>query len=541
MMRLLSLLCCFLLSTYLQSHGQYSPKREFRAIWIATINNIDWPSKAGLSVAQQKAEFVELIDRHVKDGMNTIIVQVRPAADAFYRSSLEPWSQWLTGTQGVPPEPFYDPMAFMIEEAHARNLEFHAWLNPFRAVSNINTAKLHDSHITLKRPEWFLNYGILKLFNPGIPEVREYLFSVIEDIVRRYDVDGIHFDDYFYPYPDPIYHLSDQATYVRYGKEFSNKAEWRRENINLFVKGVYERIKAIKPWVKFGISPYGVWRNAKNDAYGSDTQSGYTCYDHLHADIRKWAQQGWLDYLAPQLYQNIKHKKNPFATLTKWWDDNSFGRHIYIGHAAYRVYWSSDKSWFDPEELPNQVRLTRSYKNIKGSTFYSSKSLENNRGGIRDSLRLHIYTTPAIPPTMPWLDSISPNPPESPVVSLAPRGVVVSWKNITSESEIDQIKNHIIYRFTQNISSPDFSDGRNILSVISGNKTDYEDFEAKQVDDYVYYVSTVDRLNNESSPIKANAEVPIDPLIAELGISPELVNELALLLRKNVKSYFGQP
>lgn len=517
-----------------------SPKREFRAVWIATINNIDWPSRAGLPVEKQKEEFIQLLDDHKADGMNTIIVQIRPAGDAFYKSSIEPWSQWLTGQQGVPPDPAYDPLEFIVEEAHHRNLELHAWLNPFRAVANINTAKLHHSHISRKKPEWFLNYGILKLFNPGIPEVREYLIEVIRDIVKRYDVDGIHFDDYFYPYPDPIYHLNDQSTFRRYGAGFVDKAEWRRENINVFIRDSYKAIKEIKPWVKFGISPFGVWRNQKNDEFGSKTRSGYTCYDHLHADIRKWVQMGWVDYMAPQLYQNTKHEKNPFFELTEWWNDNAFGRHIYIGHAAYRVHWSSDKSWYDNRELPKQVRFTRFQKNIMGSTFYSSKSLYRNKGGIRDSLRTNIYHKPAIPPAMPWLDSVAPHPPESPVLAVAPRGVVLSWKPKKELAEAQKTRSYIIYRFPKQVNQFDFSDASNILAILSANRTDFEDPEAKSVDDFKYFISSIDRLNNESEPVPPFIERPIDPLIAELNVSPDVVRQLSAMLRSNVKSYFGR-
>jgi uncharacterized lipoprotein YddW (UPF0748 family) len=517
----------------------YPPKYEFRAVWIATINNIDFPSQAGLSVEQQKEEYRRLLDFHQNNGMNAVIVQVRPAGDAFYQSDLEPWSQWLTGKQGEAPFPFYDPLVFMIEETHKRNMEFHAWLNPFRAVANVYSDKLHTSHIVHKKKEWFLAYGQLKLFNPGIPAVRDYLVSVVADIVRRYDVDGIHFDDYFYPYPDPQYKLKDEPTFKLYGKGFKRLADWRRENLNLFIKGVHEAIKKEKNHVKFGVSPYGVWRNSREDAYGSNTRSGYTCYDHLHADVRHWLKEGWIDYVAPQLYQHRQHKTNPYKELVDWWADNSFGKHVYIGNAPYRIHWDNDPNWKSNTEMPEQLRYSRGFTYVKGNIFYSSKALLKNRGGFTDSLRQHFYNHPAIVPLMPWKDSIAPLPPLSPVVSLAARGVVLSWLSPEKAKDGELPSYYIIYR-TKSTEIPDIQNPKHLYKTLPSHITDWEDEEAKSISDFNYVITSMDRLRNESTVANVKYFEPIPPkpiLIA--GQTPDNVRILSNLMVQNIQLFLN--
>lgn len=299
------------------------PKREFRAAWVATIENIDWPSKKTLSSFKQKEEFLQILDVHKKVGINAVFVQVRSASDAFYAKSTEPWSEWLSGTQGKAPDPYYDPMNFMIEEAHSRNLEFHAWLNLNRGTHK-NPKSITNDHITKKKPEWFVSYGGYKLYNFGIPEVREYIKDLVVNMVKTYDVDGIHFDDYFYPYAIAGETFNDAATFKKFGKGFDNIADWRRQNINLLIKDISDAISVEKKWVKFGISPFGVWRNASVDKKGSPTEGGQTSYDNLYADTRKWAQFGWIDYIAPQVYFAFQHPKVPYLPLVNWWGEKSW-------------------------------------------------------------------------------------------------------------------------------------------------------------------------------------------------------------------------
>ncbi len=393
------LLIVFLFSNSFNLYAQ--KKKEFRAVWIATVSNTDWPSKKGLSTQEQKDEFIRLLDFHQKNGMNAVIMQVRPAADAFYPSPYEPWSEWLTGEQGKAPSPWYDPLAFMIEETHKRGMEFHAWCNPYRANFNIATASIAPTHITKKHPDWFLTYGGKKYFDPGNKEAQKFVVDVVRDIVSRYDVDAIHFDDYFYPYRVPEKEFPDAASYARYGKGMT-KDEWRRSNVDSIILQLYKTIRQTKPSVKFGISPFGVWRNSDKDPRGSQTRAGQTNYDDLYADILLWLEKGWIDYVAPQLYWEFEHTTAPFGTLIDWWSRHTYGKHCYIGLGVYRA--GSNKAWKDSSQLPRQIERIRQTNNVHGMIFYSSKSFEKNPNGWNDMLRLKYFREPALVPEMNWLD-----------------------------------------------------------------------------------------------------------------------------------------
>ncbi|RZK61540.1 MAG: glycoside hydrolase, partial [Pedobacter sp.] len=338
----------------------------------ATVSNIDWPSKPGLSADQQKQELIGLLERHKANGMNAIMLQVRPAADAFYLKSREPWSQWLMGKQGLAPAPGYDPLEFAIKESHFRGIELHAWFNPYRATMSPN-AVTHESHMTKQRPDWFFSYAGKKQFDPGIPEVREYIVQVILDVVKGYDVDGIHFDDYFYPYKVEGQRINDAATFSKYPDGFTNINDWRRNNVNLLIKQLDDSIHFYKNHVKFGVSPFGIWRNKSEDTLGSAT-SGLSNYAELFADSRKWVQEGWVDYINPQIYFSFTRRVAPFGTLVDWWSNNTFGRHLYIGQAAYLVNQRSEAAWSIPSQIPDQVRYIRNNTRVQGSVYFSSKS-----------------------------------------------------------------------------------------------------------------------------------------------------------------------
>ena len=376
---------------------------EFRGVWIATVDNIDWPQKSSSTTYAQKTEFIRQLDMHKQNGMNAVIVQVRPSADAFYPSKLEPWSQWLTGKQGRSPSPYYDPLQFMIEEAHKRGMEFHAWLNPYRANFNINSASIAPDHITRIHPDWFLTYGGKKYFDPSNKDGQAHVVAVVRDIVRRYDVDGIHMDDYFYPYRIAGKEFPDAASYIKSGSKLS-KDDWRRSNVDSIIKKLNQVIKEEKPWCKFGISPFGVWRNKVDDPEGSNTKAGQTNYDDLYADILLWMKQGWVDYVAPQLYWEIGHRLADYEELVDWWSKHSYGRHIYIGHGVYRAY-EKNAAWKNPKELPNQIRMLRQYPEVQGSIYFSSKSFNHNPNGWNDSLQNNYYKLPAMIPEMDWLPS----------------------------------------------------------------------------------------------------------------------------------------
>ena len=429
-----------------QSSIASSPKYEFRAVWIATVNNIDWPSAKNLTTDQQKQAFINILNQQQKMGMNAVIVQIRPSADAFYQSKYEPWSEFLTGKQGVAPTPFYDPLAFMIEETHKRGMEFHAWINPYRAVFG-TASSVAANHITKQHPEWFLKYGDKKYFNPGLPEVMRYLTNVVTDIIRRYDVDAIHMDDYFYPYRIAGKEFPDYQAYIQYGNGLSQDA-WRRSNCDSVVKMIHNAILDYKPLIKFGISPFGVWRNSSVDARGSYTKAGQTCYDDLYADILLWLQKGWIDYIAPQLYWEIGNRLCDYTTLLNWWSNNSYGKQLYIGHGIYRAVEKPTSAWRDPNEIPNEIKLLRADANVQGSVFYSSKYLLYNPNGWADSLQFNYYRAPALIPPMDWVDTIAPQHPHiSKVFVDEDNGVqqfTVSGDGINT-TETETIKNFVVY------------------------------------------------------------------------------------------------
>ena len=382
--------------------AQQPPVYEFRGVWVASVSNIDWPMPNQYRPDLQKAEFIRQLDMHKQNGMNAIIGQVRPAADAFYPSPYEPWSQWLTGVQGQAPSPYYDPLQFMIDESHKRGFEFHAWLNPYRANFSVGRASIAPNHVTKLYPEWFLEYGGKLYFDPGNKEAQNWVVNIVRDIVHRYDVDAIHMDDYFYPYRIAGKEFPDTASYRKYSNGM-NKDDWRRSNVDSIIVAIANVIKEEKPWVKFGISPFGVWRNQDKDPMGSPTRAGVTNYDDLYADVIKWMRLGWIDYLTPQLYWERGHRLVAYETLIDWWSKHTYGRHMYIGHGIYRALEKGSTAWKNNSELPKQIELLRTYPEIQGSVYYSSKIFYKNPNGWNDSLQNNYYRTPALVPPMDWL------------------------------------------------------------------------------------------------------------------------------------------
>ncbi len=388
-------------------HLSAQPKYEFRAVWVATVDNIDWPSTKYLSTENQKAEFIKLLDMHQRNGMNAIVAQIRPATDAFYPSQYEPWSEWLTGTQGIPPKPYYDPLEFMIMETHKRGMEFHAWMNPYRAEFNIGKSSIAATHVTKMHPEWFLYYGNKKYFDPGNKEVQQFVTNVVKDVVSRYELDAIHFDDYFYPYRIAGKEFPDAASFAKYGKGL-DREDWRRSNVDSIILMLSKVIKKENRFCKFGISPFGVWRNNDKDPEGSNTKAGQTNYDDLYADILLWLKNKWIDYVAPQLYWEFSQPKVPFATLIDWWAKHAYGRQVYIGHGIYRALESNSPAWKSKNELPNQIKKLREYPQVQGSIYFSSKTFSRNPNGWNDSLQNNYYKYPALIPPMPWIDNSKP-------------------------------------------------------------------------------------------------------------------------------------
>ena len=377
-----------------------------RAVWIATVDNMDWPSRPGLSTERQKAEMIAILDRLVQLHMNAVIFQVRPAADAFYESSLEPWSEYLTGTMGKAPSPFYDPLAFTVAEAHKRGLELHVWINPYRA-RNSTKRPSSSSHVTRAHPAWVHKYGPYVWMDPGIPAVREHTIRVVVDMVKRYDIDAVHMDDYFYPYPELRRRreipFPDDATYKRYKKAGGtlSRGDWRRQNVNLLVHELYDAVHATKPWVRFGVSPFGIWR----PGYPASVR-GLDQYTELFADARKWWNEGWVDYLVPQLYWPVSRPQQSYVELLKWWSDQNFKhRNLWAGNYTGKVAFTNS-SHFDPSEITEQVKLTRVQPGSNGNVHFSMNVFMRDPQNLNATLLHDVYSEQALVPASPWLENV---------------------------------------------------------------------------------------------------------------------------------------
>ncbi|MDF2431989.1 MAG: hypothetical protein JWP44_1620 [Mucilaginibacter sp.] len=474
------------------------PKREFRGVWIATVENIDWPSTPHLTANEQKKELIDLLDAHQEMGINAIMLQIRPAADAFYAKSREPWSKWLTGKQGKAPDPLYDPLEFAITEAHKRGMELHAWFNPYRATNDGKFSVLSPGHITNNRPEWFFVYGGIKLFNPGIPEVRDYIVKVFLDVVDNYDIDGVHMDDYFYPYKIEGQHINDSETFKAYRDGFDNINDWRRNNVDLLVKMLSDSIHKHKPHIKFGISPFGVWANKSQNDEGSDTH-GLPSYYELFADSRKWIKEGWVDYINPQIYFPIGDRQVPFDKLLDWWSDNTYNRHLYVGMAAYRINERRLTKFKNPASMPNEIKYLRNNRRVEGSVYFSSKSLMNNPLGFTDSLKDNYYRYPSLPPQMLWLDSIPPNAPRNVTATQGIHGVALKWEAPLLAKDNEPVYGYVIYRFDGN-EKVNLNDPKYILHIQYNVTSTFMDETAGKGKTYLYVVTALDRLKNESEP-----------------------------------------
>lgn len=486
--------CAVFLVAHVIATAQTPQKRELRAAWIATVMNIDWPSQKGLSVQQQQEEFVTLLDTLKRRGMNAVIVQVRPVADTFYPSSYEPWSEYLSGVQGEYAQPYYNPLTFMIHEARKRGLEFHAWFNPYRASMN-GELIYADHHPIRSHPEWFLEYGGRYYYDPGHPDAREFVLQSIMETVRHYDLDAVHFDDYFYPYRIADIAFPDSCSYEAYGQSlFENRDDWRRHNVDQFVEELSQRIHAEKPYMKFGISPFGVWRNFERDSLGSHTQAGQTNYDDLYADVLKWLREGWIDYVTPQLYWHIGFQVADYAVLVDWWSRHTFGRHLYIGQGIYRM---GGKGWEDPDELLNQVSLNRTYDTVNGSMYFSAKSFMKTGQEVA-SLMKRIYPQQALVPVMPWLPGRTPAPPQlRGVDGTQGAGVVLHWRDTLSTSAAY----YAVYRFSAG-DSIDIENAAHLRAIVPRSPyatQAWTDADLEKRARYTYVVTACDRLHNESA------------------------------------------
>lgn len=370
-----------------------------RGVWIASVANRDWPSKAGLSASQQRAELLTHLDTAVRNRLNTVFFQVRPTADALWPSPYEPWSQYLTGTQGK--DPGWDPLGTAVKEAHARGLQLHAWFNPYRIAVHADPSRLAASHPARRFPDWVVTYGGKLFYNPGLPEVRAFVEYAMLDAVAKYPVDGVHFDDYFYPYPVAGQTFDDDDAYEEHGGGFPDRAAWRRDNIDRLVRETADRVREVRPGTRFGISPFGVWRNASTDPAGSDTRAGVETYDDLHADTRKWVREGWIDYVVPQLYWNIGFAAADYAKLVRWWAEvaRDSPTQLYVGEALYKAGDPAQPAaWQETGELSRHLTLAGEYPQVRGHVYFAARDVAADRIGAMARVVADHYGRPVPPP-----------------------------------------------------------------------------------------------------------------------------------------------
>ncbi|MGD9484195.1 family 10 glycosylhydrolase [Streptomyces sp. TRM70308] len=354
--------------------GGGAPRPGVRGMWIATVETIDWPRTRGVAPEAQRRELDALLDTAVERRLNTVFFQVRPTADALWPSPHEPWSAWLTGVQGR--DPGWDPLGHAVRAAHARGLALHAWFNPYRVANHGDASRLVADHPARTHPGWLVPYGGKLYYNPGLPAVRRFVQDAMFDAVERYAVDGVHWDDYFYPYPVAGQAFDDDAAYAEHGGDFADRGDWRRHNVDLLVREAKARLRRVRPAARFGVSPFGVWRNAATDPAGSDTRAGVQTYDDLYADTRRWVREGWVDYIAPQVYWHIGFAAADYATLVPWWDAvcRGTGVDLYVGEALYKAGDPAQPAaWQDPAELSRHLAFAADHPRVEGHVFYSAR------------------------------------------------------------------------------------------------------------------------------------------------------------------------
>ena len=497
-MRVKSLLCVFFLllmagGVFAQVQtGSAYPKREFRAAWIQSVNG----QFRGMPTEKLKQNLIGQLNSLQKAGINAIIFQVRPEADALYASRLEPWSRFLTGVQGKAPEPYWDPMQFMIDECHKRGMEFHAWINPYRTKTTLKS-ELAPNHVYNIHPEWFVTYGDQLYFDPALPESRRHICMVVSDIVSRYDVDAIHMDDYFYPYPIKGKDFPDDASFARFGGGFSNKGDWRRSNVNVLIKKLHETIREIKPWVKFGVSPFGIYRNESSDPLGSKTK-GLQNYDDLYADVLLWAREGWIDYNIPQIYWHIGHPVADYETLVKWWARNTENRPLIIGQSVMNTVQNADPKNPSINQLPRKMALQRAYQTIGGSCQWPASAVVENAGKYRDALIAEYHKYPALPPVFDFMDNDAPAKVRKMNPVWTEDGYILFWTAPKYKEEMNRAVQYVVYCFNDK-EKVNIDDPSHIVAITRDNfyKLPYEDGKTK----YRYVVTALDRLHNESKSV----------------------------------------
>ena len=488
-----------LVAMTLPSYAYRPNKREFRGAWIQCVNG----QFQGLGTEQMQRTLTYQLDELQKDGVNAIIFQVRPECDALYASNYEPWSRFLTGVQGQPPSPYWDPLQWMIQQCHKRGMELHAWINPFRAKTKTTTA-LATNHIVVQDPGRVFPYDGQYIVNPGIPENRDYICMVVNDIVRRYDVDGIHIDDYFYPYPAAGEKINDDVEYKVYNNGIKDIGDWRRYNVNLFIQQLSDSIHSCKPWVKFGVSPFGIYRNKKSAPnIGSDT-NGLQNYDDLYADVLLWINNGWIDYCVPQIYWQIGHTAADYTTLIKWWNKYSGKRPLYIGEDIERTTKYADPNNPQSHQMPAKFELHQQMPNVKGTVLWYAKAAVDNVGNYGGALRDYYWKYPALQPKMEFIDNKAPRKPKSVKPVWTSDGQILFWKKPKGNNWNDQVTKFVVYRF-ENGEKVDIDDPTKIVAITSETMLPLPYINGKTK--YTYVVTALDRMNNESKIAKKVAKL----------------------------------
>jgi uncharacterized lipoprotein YddW (UPF0748 family) len=470
-----------------REYAELHPKREFRGAWIQTVYQDEYKN---MSVEKMQTDFIRKLNMLQSYGINAVIFQVRPEADAFYYSKLEPWSRFYTGTQGKAPEGNFDLMNFLIEECHKRNMEFHAWINPYRAGA-AGSKTFADGHLIFKEPGRFIRYGDQIFFDPGQPKNREFICRVVGDIVSRYDIDAIHIDDYFYPYPLPGMNFPDSRSFRRYGMPAGyteeTKGDWRRENVNMLSKEMSETIHSIKPWVRFGVSPFGIYRNKKTYKKGSDT-NGLQGYDDLYADVLQWVREGWIDYNAPQLYWEAGHKAADYVTLIKWWNDKADKDcHLYIGQDVDRTMKAG--------QLALKMHHERTLPDIRGNCFWPANELLRNNKGVADSLKIIYHRYPSLIPEYTAMEKTAPKGVTDLQATPSKDGIWLNWNAAISNDNPKAAYSFVVYRFDRkekiNLNDPAH------IAGITKSASFLIPYSEKQ-GEYVYVVTALNRYMVES-------------------------------------------
>jgi len=465
-------------------------KREFRGAWIQCVNG----QFMGKSTQQIQSMLSKQLDELEKDGINAIIFQVRAECDALYESQLEPWSKFLTGTQGQAPNPYWDPLAWMVEQCHKRGMEIHAWINPYRAKhGSTSMSQLSKNSVVVKQPKLCFSYDNLVLLNPGLQESADYVCKVAADIVSRYDVDGFHIDDYFYPYPVAGKQIPDQALYQQNSHGYWNIGDWRRDNVSRFVKQLGKTIHHVKPWVKFGVSPFGIYRNKRNDPNGSET-NGLQNFDDLYADVLLWVNNGWIDYCVPQLYWEIGHKAADYKTLITWWNKHAGKRPLFIGEDIERTAKFADPENPRSHQLPAKHKLHQQMQNVKGTVLWYAQTAADNVGNIGHTLRDYYWKYPALPPLMTFLDHKSPKDVRCLKLKWTEQGPILKWKTPKGKKWGDVSNKFVVYQFKEG-EPIDLNDASKIMKITYDHNVKVPYIKDGKT---TYIVTALDRVGNES-------------------------------------------